>query len=574
MSTEHTPDASSEQAPAAEGAAKSSYVVIARRYRPQTFPEMVGQRHVTQALENAIATNRVGHAYLFTGARGVGKTSMARIFAKALNCEKGDSSEPCNTCDICLGISNGDDVDVLEIDGASNRNIDDIRRLRSNISIRPSRGRYKIYIIDEVHMLTREAFNALLKTLEEPPSHVIFMFCTTDPDRIPITVLSRCQRFDFPPIDNAAIVARLQSIVESEGLQAEEAALQLLARRANGSMRDSQSLLEQLLSFSNTTITVGDVHLALGTIGNERLAEIAGHVITNESGAVLGAFDAACREGIDPSQLVEQLLGYFRDTMAASVGCDAALMRHTDTEQFEDVCNHAGQLGLETIIAIVEILTEAMGQMSSSPHVRTIAETSLVRICSLEKLDSLETWLKATISGIPATASPPAAKASAEQKPAEPPVQKKNEPAPSVDTPDPSSPLSLDASQIAEIWQQVLNDLEDMTGDFAAAATTVAISAPNTLVVGFPAHYTLQKESCERPERREKIELLLAKLTGHKVHIKFELLPDEVAATEQPANKSNRQQRRDLEQDPLIRQAMDVFDAELIRVEADPDNGS
>ena len=176
------------------------YVVVARRYRPQSFADLVGQGQVSQALSNAINTHRVGHAYLFTGARGVGKTSTARIFAKALNCVEGPTPTPCNVCDICLGVAQGGDVDVLEIDGASNRGIEEIRQLRANINVRPSRARFKIYIIDEVHMLTTAAFNALLKTLEEPPEHVKFIFCTTDPEKIPITVLSRCQRFDFPPV--------------------------------------------------------------------------------------------------------------------------------------------------------------------------------------------------------------------------------------------------------------------------------------------------------------------------------------------------------------------------------------
>jgi DNA polymerase-3 subunit gamma/tau len=545
------------------------YTVVARRYRPQSFDELVGQAQVAQGLSKAISQDRVGHAYLFTGARGIGKTSTARIFAKALNCQSGPTEQPCNECDLCEEITAGTNVDVLEIDGASNRGIDEIRELRANANVLPIRCRYKVYIIDEVHMLTREAFNALLKTLEEPPLHVIFMFCTTDPDRIPITVLSRCQRFDFPPIDNAAIVEHLDLIVVAEGMKAEQEALQILARRANGSMRDSQSLLEQLLSLSETTITVADVHMALGTIGNERLADIVGQVVSNNAAAVLEAFDLACREGIDPSQLIEQLLGYFRDTMAATVGCDVSLMRHTDREQFERVCDQGNQLGLETIIAVVEILTEAMGRMSTSPHVRTIAETALVRICSLEKLDVLETWLRQPGSGPRLPADPPAARPSAaEDKLASTPsVEQENKE--STAAADPPV-LSLEASQITEIWQQVLSRLEDMTGDFASSATSLALSAPNTLVVGFPAPYTLQKESCERPERREKIEFLLAEITGQEVHVQFQLLPEEVAATPEPVTKSDRQKKRDLAQDPLVRQAMDVFDAEMIRVETEP----
>ncbi len=562
-----------KDSPSSDG---QKYTVVARRYRPQSFDELVGQSQVAQGLSKAISQNRVGHAYLFSGARGIGKTSTARIFAKALNCMKGPAEQPCNQCDLCEEITAGNNVDVLEIDGASNRNIDDIRELRANVNALPIRCRYKVYIIDEVHMLTRESFNALLKTLEEPPAHVIFMFCTTDPDRIPITVLSRCQRFDFPPIDNAAIVERLDAIVRAEGLQADQEALQLLARRANGSMRDSQSLLEQLLSLSEKTITVADVHMALGTIGNERLAQIAGQVIGNDSAAVLEAFDMACREGIDPSQLIEQLLGYFRDTMAASVGCEPSLMRHTDRDQFEHVLDHGKQLGLETIIAVVEILTEAMGRMSSSPHVRTIAETALVRICSLEKLDLLENWLQLSSSGAATpqkqgTSPPPGAEKTAQA--ASTTGEKKNELATRPAPVAPSPELPLEPSHVAQIWQQVLSRLEDMTGDFASSATSVAISAPNTLVVGFPAPYTLQKESCERPERKDKIEFLLAEITGQKVRIQFQMLPGEAPTTPKPATKSNRQKKRDLEQEPLVRQAMDVFDAEMIRIETEPGSG-
>ncbi len=210
--------------------------VVARRYRPQTFTDLIGQEHVGRSLANAITSNRVGHAYLFTGARGVGKTSTARILAKALDCVNGPTPTPCNQCDICESISSGEDVDVLEIDGASNRGIDEIRELRQNVNIRPSRARFKIYIIDEVHMLTREAFNALLKTLEEPPEHVKFIFCTTEPEKVPITIHSRCQRFDFAGIRAATIRERLQAIVQSEGATADDEALQVLARRAAGSI--------------------------------------------------------------------------------------------------------------------------------------------------------------------------------------------------------------------------------------------------------------------------------------------------------------------------------------------------
>src|SRR6056297_4044681 len=302
----------------AENALSSDkYVVVARRYRPKNFAELVGQGHVSQALKNAIATNRVGHAYLFTGARGVGKTSTARIFAKALNAPGGPTATPDSDSDVSQAIDAGEDVDVLEIDGASNRGIDEIRSLRAGVGVRPSRSRFKIYIIDEVHMLTQAAFNALLKTLEEPPEHVKFIFCTTDPEKIPITVLSRCQRFDFAPVETDEIVQRLQEIVAAENAAADEDALELLARRATGSMRDSQSLLEQVLSFSSGRPTIDSVHRLLGTADDARLDALTSALIDRDGKEALEQADAAIAAGVDAGQLAEQLLGYFRDLLTA-----------------------------------------------------------------------------------------------------------------------------------------------------------------------------------------------------------------------------------------------------------------
>ncbi|HEX7379032.1 MAG TPA: DNA polymerase III subunit gamma/tau [Pirellulales bacterium] len=365
------------------------YVVVARRYRPQTFAELVGQQHVAQALGGAIATNRVGHAYLFTGARGVGKTSSARILAKALDCVHGPTSTPCNECDICRGISSGDDVDVLEIDGASNRGIDEMRQLRQNVNVRPSRARFKIYIIDEVHMLTKEAFNALLKTLEEPPEHVKFIFCTTEPEKIPITILSRCQRFDFAGIQTKSIAERLRQIVEAEGVEAEAAALEAIARRAAGSMRDSQSLLEQLLAFGGQKLSLDDVNRMLGTAGDRRLVELAGHLVARDAAAALADLDRALIEGADVGPLIDQLLGYFRDVMVTAAGGSAELMLYSSPGDHEAVAEVGRQLGLQTVLALMQILDQTLARLRYSTHGRILAELALVRICRLEDLEAL-----------------------------------------------------------------------------------------------------------------------------------------------------------------------------------------
>lgn len=375
------------------------YVVVARRYRPQGFGELVGQGVVAQALKNAIKTDRVGHAYLFTGARGVGKTSTARIFAKALNCKQGPTPDPCDACDICVQITGGEDVDVLEIDGASNRGIDEIRQLRSNVGIRPSRAKFKVYIIDEVHMLTKEAFNALLKTLEEPPEHVKFIFCTTEPGKIPITVLSRCQRFDFSPVDAKDIAGRLQHIVNSEGATADPEALDLLARKAAGSMRDSQSLLEQLLSFVGNNISVDDVHSMFGTAKADRIYAIVDQLVDRNAAGALRELQFTLTQGVDAGQLSEQLITSFRDILASSVGCDPNLLLFHSPNESERLSVCGQRWGTETLLASIQILDECIQRMRQSVYGRILLETALVRIAHLEDLDELSQAIAAVSAG-------------------------------------------------------------------------------------------------------------------------------------------------------------------------------
>ncbi len=375
------------------------YTVVARRYRPKTFAELVGQSTVAQALLSAINSNRVGHAYLFTGARGVGKTSTARIFAKALNASADTDGQFDPNSDMAQAIDAGEDMDVLEIDGASNRGIDEIRQLRANAAVRPSRSRYKIYIIDEVHMLTTQAFNALLKTLEEPPGHVKFIFCTTDPEKLPVTVLSRCQRFDFPPVHAEQIYERLKFICQNEGTNADEAALRLIARRAAGSMRDSQSLLEQLLSFGGDRITADVVHAMLGTADETRLSAFASRLIERDAAGALRELDNAASEGVDVGQLAEQLLGYLRDMMTVSVGGGADLIRTANTNSVDQLIEWGKTWGTMTLLSALQLLDETIVKMRHSVQSRVLLEVALVQICNLQDLQSLSELVKAFAAG-------------------------------------------------------------------------------------------------------------------------------------------------------------------------------
>ncbi|MGI5832240.1 MAG: DNA polymerase III subunit gamma/tau [Thermoguttaceae bacterium] len=392
---------------------ETSYQVVARRYRPQGFDALIGQEHVAKTLKGAITSGRIGHAYLFAGARGVGKTSSARILAKALNCVHGPTPAPCNECDLCRAIGSGEDIDVLEIDGASNRGIDEIRQLRQNATIRPSRARYKIYIIDEVHMLTREAFNALLKILEEPPGHVKFIFCTTEPNKLPITILSRCQRFDFAGINAQMIAEHLRYIATNEGISTDAGVCETLARRANGSMRDAQSLLEQLLSFVPVHITMADVNGMLGTVDDQKIFDLI-DVIKNDTPADLfPILTKAAGEGVDFGVLLEQMVGIFRDLLVVSCGCQQDALLYSDPSRFETLKDIAGVFGTERLLASIQVISQTISRMRYTTQGQILAEITLVRLCSLGRLTDAVRLIEQLRSGripspmvdVPATGS-------------------------------------------------------------------------------------------------------------------------------------------------------------------------
>jgi DNA polymerase-3 subunit gamma/tau len=592
------PDASATDRDASAG----EYVVVARRYRPQAFDQLIGQEQVARALTNAITGNRVGHAYLFTGARGVGKTSAARILAKALDCQTGPTPTPCNECEICQSISRGTDIDVIEIDGASNRGIDEIRQLRQNVNVRPSRARFKIYIIDEVHMLTKEAFNALLKTLEEPPEHVKFIFCTTEAAKIPITILSRCQRFDFAGIRPASIQDRLKQIVAAEGVEAETEALVLLARRANGSMRDSQSLLEQLLSFGQQRITAADVHSLLGTAADTRLATIVDHLADRNAAGALAELDGALAEGVEVGQLLEQLLGYFRDCMAALVGCGPDTALYTGPSQQQMVLTVGRRLGLETVLAVVQILDQALSRLRYSTQGRTLAEIALVRCASLENLDDLAS-LAAQLRGEASAAGPAsgaaraagsvnsaalqaAAKKKAEltsvnselgardshDEPSEAGAAGQRAPEDAQESARTAGRPALDLTHetVRGIWQQALAELGGMLADQAGLCQSVAISAPNRLVATFPAHYNFHKVTCEKPQNLARFEANLANVVGRSVKIEFCVAADSGAPVPPRVAVSPRKKQQETAEHPLIRRTVELFTAQITGVK-DPE---
>ena len=574
----------------AGSAGRQDYVVVARRYRPQTFEELIGQQHVAQALSGAITAGRVGHAYLFTGARGVGKTSAARIFAKALNCETGPAPVPCNQCDICSVISSGDDVDVLEIDGASNRGIDEIRQLRQNVNVRPSRSRFKIYIIDEVHMLTREAFNALLKTLEEPPRHVKFIFCTTEPNKIPVTILSRCQRFDFAGIMTDSIGRRLQQIVEAEGVEAEPQAIEVLARRAAGSMRDGQSLLEQLLAFVTEKITIGDVHGMLGTAGDERLVRLVGYLAQRDAASALAELDGALIEGVDVAQLLEQLFGYLRDCMAAAAGCPADAFLHASPASSEQVTATAEQMGLSTVLASMQIIDQALSRLRQSTQVRPLAELALVRICQLEDLDAIGDLIGQLQSG-QAVSSSGGSAASAAGKAASSSTHRPVAGKGNVDSAENRAsvgqgttqseqppqgsgpPRTLNAKNATEIWSKALSRMSGMAVEHARLYDRAELSEPNRLVITFKPGDALAKSVCERPDQLAKFVDALAEVAGEQVNLEFRLSEPSGGGprpTQPDRAESPQQKLTEVAKHPMVHRAGELFGARPMRVDNPP----
>jgi len=597
-----------------------SYQVIARKYRPQRFSDVVGQEHVTQTLANAIKQKRTAHAYLFCGPRGTGKTTIARIFAKCLNCTDGPKVDFDEQDARCIEIAEGRSLDVIEIDGASNRGIEEIRELRDTVKYAPAAAKFKIYIIDEVHMLTKEAFNALLKTLEEPPAHVKFMFATTEPEKVLPTILSRCQRFDLRRIPSALISQHLAHIAQQEKVKIDDEALYAIARGADGGMRDAESALDQLISFCGDKIEESDVLSMFGLAAQRQILELSRAVLAGEVETALRELNELTRHGKDLGRLLSDLLGHFRNLLIYQVSKgDRRLLEVSETEA-ASLAEQAKSASSEVLTRIMEILTDCETRLRDAASKRILVEVALLQAIEARKATSIDTVLKQlqqlrTESGhevvtIPAPAHTPAAPSNA------PPVRGANRAPglPEGSHPEPARPPASSAASttdsgegndgdLEQLWHRIIEAVgraSPFTRSYLLEAHPISFGK-NLLTIGFDSEFAEHLDLVDNAKSRTLIQTKLSEFGFPNAQVKF--LKDEwpakrvvpappapepapqqpsAGATHNPANANKETafqpthaksgsvpfDKDDFKNDPLIQKALEIFKGQIVEVRA------
>ena len=556
-----------------------SYIVIARRWRPQGFDDLVGQEAVVKTFKNALATGKIAHAYLFSGPRGVGKTSSARILAKALNCTQRAGSEPCGKCDSCRSITDGASVDVFEIDGASNTSVDSIRELREAVKYAPSGGRYKIYIIDEVHMLSTPAFNALLKTLEEPPPHVIFIFATTEAKKIPSTILSRCQHHSFRRINRANIREQLRKITVTEKINISDTALDMIAKAADGSMRDGLTLLDQASSFTDE-ITGNELQSLLGLPETEVLLSLTGTILSGDIPETFSIIKDLTDRGSDLRQIARELVEYFRNIAILRVTTGAEELLEFSEEEAKVLREMSADMNIEQLTLLLTELLKLETEVRNSINPRYTLELGLLRTSFIKGMTSIEDILKMiggsgdigpvpepVIKAVSRSAARPVLKPEPAPLPvpeSEPEPESKPEPAPEPEIETGPSELSkpIEPSSLnkKDIWKKLV-DLVDAEDHLLACKLAEAkpIKLTQTeLSIGFNGGMSVLADSIEK--NMSVIRPMLRKLSGQDLRLKILALPNE------KNGKDIKEIKEEIFAEPVVKSAMKTFGAALLNV--------
>ena len=550
------------------------YTVLARRYRSQTFDDVVGQDAVAQTLKNAINSGRVAHAYLFSGTRGVGKTTMARILAKSLNCLEADgpTADPCCKCDSCTAINIGEDIDVIEIDGASNTGVDNIRQLRQNAIYRPARARYKIYIIDEVHMLSTGAFNALLKILEEPPEHVKFIFATTEPNKVLPTIQSRCQRFDFSSITPAAIAGQLKEVLKSEKIKFEDDLVLHVARLANGSMRDALSLLDQLISAGVEPLTIELLEEFLGEPNRVKICSLIGDIGSSNSPSVLAIIDELLKTGQSCVQISDSVIDQMRDLMVIkSAGADSDLLVLTADER-KLMGELASSFDIPALIYSITALERLRWTIKNSDNPRALLEASMLRLALSEHfigVDHLLSKAKNAPAAAPAAKKKPLSAPERFVKPTAPAVPAQPEPQPCA----PVKSIDITLESIQANWNDILSRATGTNAIIAGALTktTLVGFSNNTLTLGFAPSDAFNRQRCEK--KPHMVKTFLSSALGADINLKFEEIDsaEQTEAFTPPGAKASHKEREEVLNDPSVKQIVSQLNASVKGVEKSDD---
>lgn len=540
-----------------------SYKAIYRKFRPTTFDDVLGQEHITTILKNQIKNDNIAHAYLFSGTRGTGKTSTARIFARAINCLS--ENPPCNLCEVCKGILEETVMDIVEIDAASNNSVEDIRDLREKSKYPPSNCKYKVYIIDEIHMLSKGAFNALLKVLEEPPAHLVFILATTEPEKLPPTILSRCQRYDFKRVSVDNIVKNMKNIAKQIPVDIEDNALELIARNSDGAMRDALSIFDQCLSFSEKEISYDYVISILGIVNNDLMFHIVDDIISGQTTDVLNRLDSIVQDGIDIKQFVKDLIFHFRNLMVVKTSENVAYSVDGTEEFISSLKAQSKTIELEKIITYLNILSEAENQCKWISQPRIIVEMALIKMIKLpsntsvdaliERIDALESQIKSGNIQMPQAQNRPVSRESTSSR--EPIKEGKTV----TKIEDSTEKILVENENVTfetvkSEWANILNMVKKKKiALHALMMEGKVVSFKNSiLTISFGEGFGFHRDALDKPSNKESIENIIASALNTKVQLKLEM--------ESAPQVDLEQERRDLVQDVI-----DVFGEDLVEIE-------